>query len=67
MIFGCRFSFLWFIGSHTGRGSCDFWSLCALRSVIFLVLFGCYELAIVSLSFRFICDEISRICMHFSV
>ena len=67
MIYGCRFSFLWFIGNHTGRGSCDFWSLCALGSFIFLVLFGCYVLAIVSLSFRFIRDEISSISMHISV
>lgn len=49
------------------RGSCDLWSLCALRSVIFLVLFGCDELAAVSLNFRFVCVEILRFCMHFSL
>lgn len=67
VIFRFHFFFLWFLGSHTGRESCDLWSLCALRSVIFLVLFGFYVLVIVSLNFRFICAEILRICMYFSL
>lgn len=67
VIFRSPFFFWWFLGSHTGHGRCDFWSLCALRSVIFLVLFCFYELIIIFLNIRFICVEILRICTCFSL